>query len=67
MFRDIWENIAAPKQNQTPMERKQWKKQKKDLEIKSDFQNNFHGNNRMDMFEIWFVIQKMKSSKPMRM
>ena len=67
MFRDIWENIATPKQSQTPMERKQWKKQKKDLEIKSDFQNNFHGNNRMDMFEIWFVIQKMKSSKPMRM
>lgn len=29
------------------------------MEIKNEYQNNFHGNNRMDMFEIWSVIQKV--------
>lgn len=33
-----------------------------DLEIKNDYQNNIHGNNRMDMCEVLLVMGKVKSS-----
>ena len=32
-----------------------------DLEIKNDYQNNIHGNNRMDMCEVLLVMGKVKS------
>lgn len=32
-----------------------------DLEIKNDYQNNIHGNNRMDMCEVLLVMRKVKS------
>lgn len=32
-----------------------------DLEIKNDYQNSIHGNNRMDMWEVLLVMGKVKS------